>query len=54
LQAVWLERALEGGWSCARLSKELKGPPKEKAPKLRKVLVCCPNCENEFNFEIEV
>jgi len=54
LQAVWLERALEGGWSCVRLSKELKGPPKEKEPKHRKLTLQCPDCEHRFEVEVDV
>jgi len=53
-QDNWLNMAAEGGWSANRLRQVLKGPAKEKAPKLRKVLVCCPECENEFDFEVEV
>ena len=54
LQAVWLEMALEGGWSCARLTKELKGPPKEKEPKHRSLKVECPHCSEQFDLEIDV
>ena len=52
LQAMWLERAMEGGWSCAQLTKEMKGEPKEREPKFQKVKISCPECECVFEVEV--
>lgn len=53
-QAMWLERALTGGWTGRQLAKEMKGPPKEPEPKHRKLKICCPECECNFQIEVEV
>lgn len=52
-QDRWLNMAAEGSWSARRLREELKGPPKEKEPKYRKVKISCPECECHFEIEID-
>ena len=48
-QELWLERAIEGGWSVYRLRQEIKGPKKEKPTKI--FHVPCPHCGAEFDIE---
>ena len=59
LQEEWLGKAKQYKWTVkdlheALIGAGLKEPRKEREPKLRKVLVCCPECEHEFDFEVEV
>ena len=49
-QELWLERALEGGWTVPRLRQEIRGPKKEKQAKV--IRVCCPECDHEWEQEI--
>ena len=49
-QDEWLNRAATSGWSAHRLREELRGPKKEKKPKL--IRVCCPHCQEEYEWEV--
>ena len=46
-----LAMAMEGGWTVSRLREEIRGPKKEKLPKMYHVR--CPHCEAEFDWSDE-
>lgn len=48
-QDRWLAMAAEGAWSARRLREEIRGPRKEKEPKVYRIQ--CPECEHEFDWQ---
>jgi hypothetical protein len=50
IQDMWLERAMEGGWTLKRLREEIRGPKKDADPKF--IHCVCPECQHEFEETI--
>jgi len=53
-QREWLEIAAEGALTVQQLREEIRGPAKEKVPKVKRLKVQCKECSAEFDIEVEI